>query len=250
MRRRRRRLRARRARRRRGRGLPPPPGDLLGLPGRAEPPSSRWSTSCRSAAPHHKAPAGHPPQVMRDVRADDAAARARRRRARAAARPRGPAGSCRARRWRWASAVARGRRRGRRHQLRSSSGPGPACITAQVVGRGSAQLRLAGGHAVAGRAPLRARRRRARSTRSGSSAATSAPAPTKALFSVTAAGDGEVDVPGNLQGVSPVLVTPEPTGGSQHPTHPPVISVSPGLRIRTRDPNGAPYPYPTVSPRY
>ncbi len=48
-----------------------------------------------------------------------------------------------------------------------------------------------------------------------------------ALFSVTAHGDGQVDLPGNLHGVSLVMVTPEPApGGSTAPTHPPVISAS------------------------
>ena len=50
-----------------------------------------------------------------------------------------------------------------------------------------------------------------------------APAATNALFSVTAKGDGDVAIPGNLQGVSAVMVTPEPTGGSRLPTHPAVI---------------------------
>jgi anti-sigma-K factor RskA len=50
------------------------------------------------------------------------------------------------------------------------------------------------------------------------------PAPTSALFSVTANGSGAVDVPGNLDGVSQVLVTPEPLGGSRAPTHAPVVS--------------------------
>jgi anti-sigma-K factor RskA len=49
------------------------------------------------------------------------------------------------------------------------------------------------------------------------------PSPTSALFSVTTAGAGDVDVPGNLNGVSQVLVTPEPAGGSSVPTHTPVI---------------------------
>ena len=49
------------------------------------------------------------------------------------------------------------------------------------------------------------------------------PAATSALFSVTAKGDGDVAIPGNLQGVSAVMVTPEPTGGSRLPTHPAVI---------------------------
>ena len=51
-----------------------------------------------------------------------------------------------------------------------------------------------------------------------------APQPTTALFSVTAKGDGAVDVPGSLHGVNQVLVTPEPAGGSQVPTHTPVIA--------------------------
>jgi anti-sigma-K factor RskA len=50
-----------------------------------------------------------------------------------------------------------------------------------------------------------------------------APQPTSALFSITASGKGDVDVPGNLDGVSQVLVTPEPAGGSKVPTHSPVI---------------------------
>ena len=50
-----------------------------------------------------------------------------------------------------------------------------------------------------------------------------APRPTSSLFGVTASGAGVIDVPGNLSGVSEVLVTPEPLGGSRSPTHPPVI---------------------------
>jgi anti-sigma-K factor RskA len=49
------------------------------------------------------------------------------------------------------------------------------------------------------------------------------PAPTNALFGVTSAGAAAVVIPGNLRGVSEVLVTPEPRGGSQAPTHVPVI---------------------------
>jgi anti-sigma-K factor RskA len=51
-----------------------------------------------------------------------------------------------------------------------------------------------------------------------------APEPTSALFSVTAGGDGDVDVPGSLRGVNLVMVTPEPLGGSRVPTHAAVIS--------------------------
>jgi hypothetical protein len=50
-----------------------------------------------------------------------------------------------------------------------------------------------------------------------------APSPTRALFSVTTGGAGDVGVPGDLHGVQRVLVTPEPAGGSLVPTHAPVI---------------------------
>lgn len=49
------------------------------------------------------------------------------------------------------------------------------------------------------------------------------PAPTSALFGVTTAGQAYVGVPGDLKGVSEVLVTPEPAGGTKVPTHTPVI---------------------------
>jgi anti-sigma-K factor RskA len=52
---------------------------------------------------------------------------------------------------------------------------------------------------------------------------TQAPQPTDALFSVTSSGAGAVGVPGDLAGVSKVLVTSEPLGGSLKPTRPPVI---------------------------
>jgi hypothetical protein len=52
---------------------------------------------------------------------------------------------------------------------------------------------------------------------------TEPPLPTDALFSVTKTGSGSVGVPGNLHGVSRVLVTDEPLGGSLKPTRTPVI---------------------------
>jgi hypothetical protein len=52
---------------------------------------------------------------------------------------------------------------------------------------------------------------------------TSAPEPTDALFSVTTTGSGSVGVPGDLNGVSKVLVTAEPLGGTLKPTREPVI---------------------------
>ncbi len=50
-----------------------------------------------------------------------------------------------------------------------------------------------------------------------------APEPTDALFSVTTAGRGSVGVSADLSGVSKVLVTDEPLGGSLKPTRTPVI---------------------------
>ena len=50
-----------------------------------------------------------------------------------------------------------------------------------------------------------------------------APSPTSTLFGVTSSGAGDVGVPGSLHGVSHVLVTAEPLGGSLHPTSNPVI---------------------------
>jgi anti-sigma-K factor RskA len=50
-----------------------------------------------------------------------------------------------------------------------------------------------------------------------------APVPTGTLFGVTASGSAAVGVPGNLSGVSAVLVTQEPAGGTLAPTSAPVI---------------------------
>jgi anti-sigma-K factor RskA len=53
-----------------------------------------------------------------------------------------------------------------------------------------------------------------------------APEPTDALFTVSKNGSATVDVPGSLEGVEAVLVTPEPEGGSPEPTSDPVIAAS------------------------
>ncbi len=55
--------------------------------------------------------------------------------------------------------------------------------------------------------------------------ASASPQPTDALFGVTNAGSGSVNVPGNLHGVKEVMVTHEPLGGSSHPTSAPVLRV-------------------------
>lgn len=49
------------------------------------------------------------------------------------------------------------------------------------------------------------------------------PDPTDVLFSVTRTGHGTAAVPGGLQGISHVLVTDEPLGGSLKPTRKPII---------------------------
>jgi anti-sigma-K factor RskA len=49
------------------------------------------------------------------------------------------------------------------------------------------------------------------------------PAPTSVLFSVTSRGAGEIGLPRKLHGVSEIMVTPEPKGGTPLPTHSPVV---------------------------
>lgn len=109
--------------------------------------------------------------------------------------------------------------------LATSSGGAPSArvIRAQVVGlAGSADIRLSGGQAeliVRHLAPPPAGHIYEVWLQRGHGP----PMPTTALFSVTQTGAGDVAVPGNLHGVTAVLVTPEPAGGSRVPTHAPVI---------------------------
>jgi hypothetical protein len=49
------------------------------------------------------------------------------------------------------------------------------------------------------------------------------PQPTNTLFSVNTRGTADVGVPGGVHGVSAVLVTAEPAGGTEVPTTTPVI---------------------------
>jgi hypothetical protein len=107
--------------------------------------------------------------------------------------------------------------------LSSAGSSGVRVVRATVTSpTGSAQLRLSGGHAElivrdlpapgAGRIYEVWLRR-----------GPGAPSPTSALFGVTSSGAGDVGLPGNLHGVSEVLVTPEPLGGSSAPSSPAVI---------------------------
>jgi hypothetical protein len=104
----------------------------------------------------------------------------------------------------------------------NSSPSGARVIQAQVTGQGTAELQLSGGHAelvVHHFLPPPAGQIYEVWLKRGNRA----PAPTSALFSVTAKGDGDIDVPGDLHGVTQMMVTPEPAGGSRKPTHPAVI---------------------------
>lgn len=102
--------------------------------------------------------------------------------------------------------------------------PANRTIAARVAGSGEVSLKISGGHAelvlhhVA--APPRGDIYEVW-LQHGSKIS-----PTTALFSVNRQGDGSVDVPGSLYGVSHVMVTAEPPGGTLKPTHPPVITAA------------------------
>jgi anti-sigma-K factor RskA len=103
-------------------------------------------------------------------------------------------------------------------------GGGGRVIAARVAAAsGTAELRLNGGHGVlvvhhfAPPPPghiyevwLKTARQRT-------------PTPANVLFGVTSNGSAQVGLPGTLHGISQVMVTPEPAGGSRVPTHSPVI---------------------------
>ena len=96
-------------------------------------------------------------------------------------------------------------------------------IRASVTGvPGSAQLRIAGGHAelIVNRLPPPPP---GRVYELWIEHGDRAPSPTETLFSVTASGAADVGVPGSLGGVSEIMVTAEPAGGSLVPTRAPVI---------------------------
>ncbi len=102
-------------------------------------------------------------------------------------------------------------------------GTGPKVIDASVRGStGTAALRISAGQGelVVRHLPAPARGRIYEVWLKRPNAA---PAPTAALFSVSAGGAADVDIPGTLGGVSSILVTDEPAGGSRVPTGPAVI---------------------------
>ena len=177
-----------------------------------------------TAPPQHPAPRGLKRRVMRAVRESDAEAQA-----------------APARRSRWLGSALFGARPAIAALaalavvvvvigaiIVSSSGTsGTRTIAASVTGSpGTAQLSVSGGH---GQLVLRNFPQPAAGhiyemweLRSGAKA----PSPTGTLFSVNSSGAGNVGVPGDLHGVTKVLVTQEPSGGSVAPTTTPVIVAS------------------------
>jgi anti-sigma-K factor RskA len=103
--------------------------------------------------------------------------------------------------------------------LATSGSSGTRTIQASV---GSAELQIADGHAdlVVHRLPLLpAGRTYEMWVQRGSRP----PTPTGTLFSTNARGSASVGVPGSLHGVSRVMVTQEPAGGTLMPTSAPLI---------------------------
>jgi len=103
--------------------------------------------------------------------------------------------------------------------LSSGGSSGPRTVQASV---GSAELRIDSGRGdliVHRLAPLPAGRVYEMWVQRGSAT----PTPTGTLFSTRANGSANVGVPGSLNGVSRVMVTQEPAGGTPTPTSAPVI---------------------------
>lgn len=107
--------------------------------------------------------------------------------------------------------------------IRLSSSPAMRVINARVAGPGAAQLRVTGdrGELILHRfsAPPAGEIFEAWLERPHG-----APSPTSPLFSVAADGSADVELSSSLRGVSLVMVTVEPAGGTRTPTHPAVLS--------------------------
>ncbi|MBV9799773.1 MAG: anti-sigma factor [Solirubrobacterales bacterium] len=108
-------------------------------------------------------------------------------------------------------------------ELASGGSSGTRVIQASVRGTGSAELRVTGrrGELVVSHFPP---------PPSGQiyqvwlERGHAAPSPTSTLFSVTSTGTGDIGLVGDLRGVSEVLVTAEPSGGTLVPTTAPLIT--------------------------
>jgi anti-sigma-K factor RskA len=97
-------------------------------------------------------------------------------------------------------------------------------ITAQVSGiSGSAQLKVLNGH---GELVVRhlSRPGRGKVYEVWVKGAHTKPVPASVLFGVSSQGDADVTLPRSLDGVSVVMVTQEPLGGTDAPTQAPVIT--------------------------
>ncbi len=106
----------------------------------------------------------------------------------------------------------------------SLSGGGTRVIEAQVAGiTGTAQFRLSGDHGELVvhhlTPPPRGHVYEVWTKRTGQ-----APVPANVLFGTSQTGSSYVALPDSLRGVSIVMVTPEPGGGSRVPTHSAVIT--------------------------
>lgn len=105
-----------------------------------------------------------------------------------------------------------------------SAGVAATVFQARLSGiSGSAQLRVSGGHAelvVRHLTPPG----RARVYEVWLQSGSAAPVPASVLFSVNAAGYADVGIPDRLRGVTTVMVTAEPLGGTRVPTQAPVIT--------------------------
>jgi anti-sigma-K factor RskA len=105
----------------------------------------------------------------------------------------------------------------------SLGGGGATVVAARVKGiAGTAQLRLTNGHAELVVHHLTAPGRH-RVYEVWLQRGSSAPVPASVLFGLNSTGDADIGLPTNLHGVSAVLVTSEPLGGSKAPTRTPVI---------------------------
>jgi hypothetical protein len=175
------------------------------------------------AARQYETPKGLGHRVMREIQrepslAERAAARAPRRRL-------GRAGALRpgVRGWVAGAAAALATAGGAVAAIELSAGVAATVIQAQVSGvSGSAELRVAGGHGelvVRHLTPPGAGHIYEvwLQPRGGS------PVPASVLFDVNSGGGADVGIPRNLRGVSAVMVTQEPLGGTPRPTHNPVI---------------------------
>ncbi len=167
------------------------------------------------SAPQHPVRRGFRRQVLAEVRADARATRRDRARARAPIRgawlprPALAAGLAAV----IALAVVGG------VEIANSGGPSTRVVEASL---GQAQLRVTGTHAelVVDHLPAPAP---GHIYEVWLQRGAGAPSPTKALFSVTSSGAGDVDVPGSIRGVNTVMVTQEPAGGTVKPTSNAVI---------------------------